>query len=255
MKKLFALMLLLAGMVPFIKAQDVIITQDAQRIDATVLEISDTEIRYKRADNPDGPVFVLSTSKIASIIYKNGEVQTFANQTPANENAGQNAQYPQGTQGAQAVYTVREAEDIMFVPGQQLVKSEKRGKYYYGNIELDEGLYKDFLKLTCNEAYKTYSNGASMVWGGSFVEGFGLGMMLGSLWYVGRQDLTIWGAIFGTGIVLVGVGIPLIVVGGNKQNKALNIFNAQCSSSLDYKQALSLNFGVTSNGIGVTLKF
>ncbi len=55
-------------------AQDVIITKDAQRIEAKIYEVSKTEIRYKEKDNLDGPVFVIPTTDINSITYSNGKV-------------------------------------------------------------------------------------------------------------------------------------------------------------------------------------
>ena len=55
-------------------AQDIIITADAQKIEAKILEVSKTEIKYKEQDNLDGPTFVLETKEIHSIIYSNGKV-------------------------------------------------------------------------------------------------------------------------------------------------------------------------------------
>ena len=60
------------------KAQDIIVTNDAVRIDVIVEEVSETAIRYKKANNPTGPTFVIGTDKIASIIYQNGSVQSFS---------------------------------------------------------------------------------------------------------------------------------------------------------------------------------
>lgn len=58
-------------------AQDVIITRQSERIDAKILEVSETEIRYKKQNNPDGPTFVISTDKVSSILFSNGEVQSY----------------------------------------------------------------------------------------------------------------------------------------------------------------------------------
>ena len=55
-------------------AQDIIITTDAQKIEAKITEVSKSEIRYKEADNLEGPTFVLETTEINSIIYANGKV-------------------------------------------------------------------------------------------------------------------------------------------------------------------------------------
>lgn len=55
-------------------AQDIIVTTDAQKIEAKIIEVSKSEIRYKEKDYPDGPTFVISTDEISSIIYANGKV-------------------------------------------------------------------------------------------------------------------------------------------------------------------------------------
>lgn len=77
MKRILLLLTILAcNMIT--KASDVIVTHDEERIDAVIIEVSDSQIKYKKQSNPDGPTFVLSTDKIATIIYDNGSVQTFS---------------------------------------------------------------------------------------------------------------------------------------------------------------------------------
>ena len=77
MKRFTLFVFLCTILVCNVLAKDVIITRDSERIDAIVTEISESEVKYKKLDNPNGPTFVLSTSKIASIMYENGDVQTF----------------------------------------------------------------------------------------------------------------------------------------------------------------------------------
>ena len=67
-------------------AQDVIITTDAKKIDAKILEVSKSEIKYKESDNLDGPLFILATSDINSIIYSNGKVVLY-NSTSAEQSS------------------------------------------------------------------------------------------------------------------------------------------------------------------------
>ena len=62
-------------------AQDIIVTKDAKRIDAKVTEVNVDNIRYKRFDNPDGPLYTVSKKNIASIIYQNGQVEAFTSET------------------------------------------------------------------------------------------------------------------------------------------------------------------------------
>ena len=65
-------------------AQDIIVTTDSKKIEAKILEVSDTEIKYKEKDYLDGPTFVMSTNKISSVLYSNGKVVLY-NQSPAAE--------------------------------------------------------------------------------------------------------------------------------------------------------------------------
>lgn len=61
-------------------AQDIIVTTDAKKIEAQILEVSKSEIKYKEYDNLDGPTFIISTDEISSIIYKNGKVVLYNQQ-------------------------------------------------------------------------------------------------------------------------------------------------------------------------------
>lgn len=57
-----------------VMSQDVIVTMDAKKIEAKILEVSKTEIKYKEVDNLDGPTFVIGVEEISSVIYSNGKV-------------------------------------------------------------------------------------------------------------------------------------------------------------------------------------
>jgi Domain of unknown function (DUF4190) len=53
---------------------DLIYLQDGNEISAKVSEITDTEIKYKKCSNLDGPNITISKSKIWKIKYANGEI-------------------------------------------------------------------------------------------------------------------------------------------------------------------------------------
>lgn len=84
MRKLFTLAALATTICSF--AQDIIVTNKAQKIDAKILEVTSSEIRYKELDNLDGPVFILRADEINSIIYANGKVVLY-NQQQVHETA------------------------------------------------------------------------------------------------------------------------------------------------------------------------
>lgn len=59
---------------------DVIVTSNAERIDAIITEVTPSEVKYHKFTNPTGPMFVMYLKDIVAIIYKNGEVQMFQEQ-------------------------------------------------------------------------------------------------------------------------------------------------------------------------------
>lgn len=66
-------------------AQDIIVTNKAERIEAVITEVSPTEIRYKKWDYQNGPTFVVPVSELNSIIYGNGDVQLFKQEQQAQK--------------------------------------------------------------------------------------------------------------------------------------------------------------------------
>lgn len=67
MKKSFLILMLMLGMHSF--AADIIITKNGESINAKILEVSESEIKYKKENNLNGPTFIVSTTNVASIIY------------------------------------------------------------------------------------------------------------------------------------------------------------------------------------------
>lgn len=99
-----SMMLLLVALGIFSQeaANDVIITHDAQRIDAVITEVSAVEVKYKQANFQNGPTFVLAIDDIATIIYSNGKVQAFQPKaTPPTQTVQQGGYSPYGNQTAQ----------------------------------------------------------------------------------------------------------------------------------------------------------
>lgn len=76
MKRLLTLLLMLSA-ATCVKAQDTIYKTDSQSIQAKILEISPSEVRYKRFSNQQGPTYVLPVGQIAYIVYQNGERDDF----------------------------------------------------------------------------------------------------------------------------------------------------------------------------------
>jgi len=89
-KRLFITLFLLC-LAGIATAQDVIVMKDQSTIMSKVLEITSTEIKYKKWDNLDGPTYFISPLEVVSINYANGEVEKFSE----TENDQQNSNTPQ----------------------------------------------------------------------------------------------------------------------------------------------------------------
>jgi len=61
-----------------LNAQDIITKRDSSKVDAIVLEITQDEIKYKKASNSSGPTYILPISDVVSIRYSNGDKDTFS---------------------------------------------------------------------------------------------------------------------------------------------------------------------------------
>lgn len=70
----FAISLAMMWIAASVYSQDIIVTNDAQKIEVKIIEVSKTTIKYKEQDNLDGPTFVLETKDLNSIIYSNGKI-------------------------------------------------------------------------------------------------------------------------------------------------------------------------------------
>ena len=76
MKKvvLFVLTVLVCGSA---LAQDIIFLTNGDEIEAVVVKVTETELEYKRYDNPDGPSYVKLLDKIFMVKYENGVKDVF----------------------------------------------------------------------------------------------------------------------------------------------------------------------------------
>ncbi|MCL2412010.1 MAG: hypothetical protein FWC97_10255 [Treponema sp.] len=83
-QKLIGLIVFLLIGISAVAAQDLIILRDGNVIEARVTEISPTEIRYRRFDFLDGPIFVVPVANVLSIRFEDGTTQTFNQPAPVH---------------------------------------------------------------------------------------------------------------------------------------------------------------------------
>jgi hypothetical protein len=62
--------------------QDTIIKNNGTKITGKILEVSSEEVRYKKANNTDGPVYIETITGLSGINYSNGIKDTFKFEKP-----------------------------------------------------------------------------------------------------------------------------------------------------------------------------
>lgn len=228
-------------------AQDIIVTRQSERIDAKIMEVSETEIKYKKSSNPDGPVFVLNVDKIASIVYANGEVQVFEKEQQKATEEKPKMSVPD-----------RKIEEgvVLFREGRTIVEN-KLGIYEPTNLKelLGDTEYDNYLY-----AQEMYGRGVTDI---TFGWIFTLGGITMSILGGANENMDLMTG----GILIAAVADVLLLVGYIKRGIAAGRisriaegYNADAKRMLgmDMSVAPSLllaNNGTVAPGLGVSLRF
>lgn len=77
MRILITLSLLLLSIGINIHAKDVIVLRNGGIINGIVTEVSTTEVKFKKASNPNGPIYIMDKNEVLSVKYENGEIDKF----------------------------------------------------------------------------------------------------------------------------------------------------------------------------------
>lgn len=96
---------MLFGSIGMACAQDIITTKDGSDIQARILEVTNSEVKYKRFSNLEGPTFTINKSDILIVRYENGENEVFKeSDNIQNSQSSQHNQYNQRNQTSQRNY-------------------------------------------------------------------------------------------------------------------------------------------------------
>ena len=233
----FVLLITTCFYLNFNYAQDLLIRMDSIVMKTKILEINDQSVKYKDFDNLDGPIYTLDQSKIYKIIYQNGKEDYFQplNSAPIQINS-------------------KNVPEILSF--EQLMNMNDNEKENY------------LSKIGINSIYDKFKSGNDMSQKGKNLRGSGVGLTIGgTIFYtiglISLESGSGGGAILGllgvaaltTGQVLIIVSIPLSAVGGAKKLSAENMYKDYTQGNRFSSMQPQLNFGLTHNGIGLSLKF
>jgi hypothetical protein len=218
----------------YAKTQDVILTKDAKSIKAKILEINEFDVKYKDFDNLEGPNYTLKKTEIQTIVYQNGKVENF---TPIDE-----------PKIVEPTFSLKSHNEFMMM-------SDIEKDYYLlniGNQEISEKFHRGFnLDKTGHGLFKA-GLGLSIPGTVAIITGVILDIVI--------EELGFWfyitgGTMLGAGQVMLITSIPLRVVGGRLKNSAENMYQDYYWEKMNTSYLPTLNFGLTQNGIGLTIKF
>lgn len=149
MKKLVLLCLFLVVSC-FVKAQDMIVKKDGSIVKVKVLEVGEDAIKYKKADNPDGPTYSVAKSNLTSINYANGEVEKFdtaekvTKKSEDEDEDTEKEEKPKKNPVLEDENLKKTIEGVAKDCGEQLIRNCANGKVDNSTTEIFwDGVYKD----------------------------------------------------------------------------------------------------------------
>lgn len=232
MKKKFLFLFLVLFSTFTVYAQDVIVKNNAEEIEAKVVNISEKEITYYKWGNQDGPTYTISVSNVLFIKYANGQKEIFSTFIENNNEKS------------------KSANNVSLI-------SRSGQTYYYDGNTMKGSAYARFLKENCPEAYQQYTKGVNIATAGWCLLAVGGVFDMSSL-IISRFGSQHDARIIANALGLVGGAlelacIPTLAVGYHKMHGSADIYNMQCVNKQQPTTYWSIN--VDANGIGIALNF
>lgn len=223
-------------------AQDIIHTYDSAPIKAKILEIGDDYMYYKTWDNPDGPLYNMSLSRVMKIVFENGSTKVFAPVSPYM-GSGRYGAHPMDYRWGHyySPYGRLSQGQIADYIGYSLYGSDymkAKDRYLWG------------MSLTCagiSGVIMTIATHLALVRRDEFLSHNGMGGSGG------------YGAGIAAGYLAsagcIGAGIPLWVKGNKGLKKIADDYNRTYVNPERSGHSPNLSLGATDSGIGLALNF
>lgn len=109
-------------------AQDVVLKKDNTTVLSKVLEVTGTEIKYKKWSNQEGPTYSISRSEVISITYQNGDVDRFTESSSQQDNILINP-----NSYSKPVFTQQHSSNT--TPPQQPTPDKPKSPYSRGHVQ------------------------------------------------------------------------------------------------------------------------
>lgn len=123
------------------KSQDFIFKKNGDEIKAKIIEIGKDEIKYKKFENPEGPIYVMEKSIIFLIKYENGSKEVFNKEVDDNKNISNEVKTDVLTNKNTIIYNAKDigkvipnGNKLVFFNGTPLGKYEVAFKFVNNDI-------------------------------------------------------------------------------------------------------------------------
>ena len=289
MKKKIFLLLLMAGQFMAGSAKDIIVLNSSDSIKAKILEVTPTEVKYKKLNYLDGPNFVIHKSDIRTITYGNGDVESFVQKEEKNvavDSTSNSATASVNTTASVSASANDSATATVSASTLPPIDSEKsiapkeepsypmldrvKGQYVLGDLTMDKKEYGKFLDANCPIAYEKWRSGSKRVKSGwtLAITGFTCEMIstISFISYARSEHyntrrgyytyndgaLALGIATLVPAVLLETTAIPLLVTGYVARRKTIGLYNEQCAPK---NSAFDLRLNLKGNGLGLSLNF
>ena len=237
-------------------AQDIITLKNGEDIEAIVQEISDTEIKYKKMENPNGPNYTLRKAEIFMIRYANGSRDVFVDNTAEAPTA---APVQPTAQSQPVVQNQRPHQSQAFSQTEMPIVALSNGvvRNGYGS-KMSKSEVRELIKAN-PAALATYDSGLSQkrTSNGLAISGLilgGTGLILA--FTVDYENNTMIFTSIGCMLAGTALLIPSIILMHSGSRKIVNAVDMYNNSIHERNRNTSLNFGITrSGGVGLVLNF
>ena len=249
-------------------AQDIIVTKKSEKIEAKITDVEQDCIKYKKFSYQEGPTYTIQKSEIASIIYQNGDVETFADdnqqsKSDINEKL-MTGEYIDGyctriTLESRALFGggYRHSGYVIGDKIDGLSGLEIENKITKGELTFFEDMdFRDYLEKYDQETFRKMKQGHACSVSGYVLTITSLGCAGGVIGLIaagGDINIALWFCI--PTVVFGAVGIPLWVAG----NKICNIRVPEMYNDHYIRKqssnSMSLNFGAVNGGVGLGFRF
>ena len=259
-------------------AQQIIVTKSKEQIKAKIIEISDTQIKYRiYGSTDDTPVLTMTASEIKSVLFEDGYVYTF--DTLAQQDIKQQYEQSDAVEIPNLTDTVQEEYQLKLSTGKTLVFrtgvpiETRKGKYFYGKEELRSKDYADFMRQLCPDSYSAYRRSKTCdffcdaaMFASGFFWGWSIGDVFEAMNHFGEEDefghdkgdeimLKKFLPHFGIGLgICLFIGVPLYNKAIKLNTKSINYFNQNCAFKPTKPQS-EISVNLTTNGAGISFRF